>query len=159
MDMVGDSRGCKMTNATQALSGACLCGAVKFSVTTGNSEVGVCHCSMCRTWSGGAVFALDEISDLKITGEDNLAVYKSSDWAERCFCKTCGSNLFWRSEQFGHTAIMAGAIEDQSALKFTSEIFIDSKPEYYAFSNDTKKLTEAEVLAMFAGDQDETKEE
>ncbi|MCH9765089.1 MAG: GFA family protein [Alphaproteobacteria bacterium] len=146
-----------MSSESQALSGACLCGAVKFTVTTENSQVGVCHCSMCRTWSGGVVFALDEVKDLKIQGEDNLGVYKSSEWAERCFCKKCGSNLFWRSEQLGHTVVMAGAIEDQSSLKFASEIFIDAKPDYYAFANDTKKYTEAEVLAQFSDVNNKTK--
>jgi len=140
-----------MDAMTQTLSGSCLCGGVKFTVVAENSQVGACHCSMCRTWSGGLVFALDEVKDLQISGEENLGLYKSSDWAARGFCKTCGTNLFWRSEQYGHTAVMAGAIEDQSALTFTSEIYIDAKPDYYAFSNDTKKLTEAEVIALFSG--------
>ena len=30
------------------------------------------------------------------SGADNLATYTSSDWAERGFCKICGSSLFWR---------------------------------------------------------------
>ncbi len=144
-----------MSKTAQTLSGSCLCGAVKFTLASENSQVGACHCSMCRTWSGGVVFALDEIRDLKVTGEESMSVYKSSDWAERCFCKTCGTNLFWRSEQLGHTVVMAGAIENQSALKFVSEIFVDAKPAYYAFSNETKKYTEAEVLAQFAGAEKE----
>lgn len=139
-----------MSDTSKTLTGSCLCGSVKFTVTAKNNQVGACHCSMCRTWSGGVVFALDEVSELKITGEESLGIYKSSDWAERCFCKTCGTNLFWRSGQLEHTVVMAGAIEDQSSLKFSSEIFIDAKPDYYAFANETKKLTEAEVMAMFA---------
>ncbi|EPH2470460.1 GFA family protein, partial [Acinetobacter baumannii] len=34
-------------------------------------------------------------------------------------------------------------------LKLDMEIFIDSKPDFYNFQNDTKKLTEAEVAALF----------
>ena len=34
-------------------------------------------------------------------------------------------------------------------LKLDMEIFIDSKPDFYNFQNDTKKLTGAEVVALF----------
>lgn len=133
------------------LNGRCLCGAVRFTVTVASGNLGACHCAMCRTWSGGVLFALDEVKDLNVSSDGALGIYKSSDWAERGFCKTCGTNLFWRSEQFGHTAVMAGAIEEQDELTFVSEIFVDAKPGYYAFANDTKKFTEAEVLAQFSG--------
>lgn len=140
-----------MTGEPTTVKGKCLCGAVTFAATTKTNHIGACHCSMCRTWSGGVVFALEDASDLKISGEENMTVYKSSDWGERCFCGKCGTNLFWRSSQFGHTAVMAGALEDQAGLKFVSEIFVDAKPAHYAFANDTKKMTEAEFLAQFAG--------
>lgn len=138
-------------SSQKTLSGKCLCGGVKFTVKVASANFGACHCSMCRTWSGGVVFALDEVKDLTFEGEHNLSIYKSSDWGERGFCKVCGTNLFWRSAEFGHTAVMAGAIEEQAELKFVSEIFIDSKPDFYTFADDTKKYTEAEVLAQFSG--------
>ncbi len=132
------------------IPGKCLCGAVQFTVTAKKPNVGVCHCKMCRTWSGGVVFALSEVEALDISKDDNLGIYKSSEWGERCFCKTCGSNLFWRSPSYDHVAVMAGALDDSVALNFTSEIYTDSKPAYYAFANDTKKMTEAEFVALFA---------
>ena len=139
-----------MTSSVSRLDGKCLCGAVTFTVNSPNRHVGVCHCKMCRTWSGGVVFALEDATDLQISGEDSMTVYKSSDWGERCFCKVCGTSLFWRSPTFGHTAVMAGALTDTTGLEFTSQIFIDSKPDYYDFANDTKKMTEQEFLAQFA---------
>jgi hypothetical protein len=35
-------------------------------------------------------------------------------------------------------------------FEFTEQIFIDRKPAYYDFANQTVTLTEAEVLAKFA---------
>lgn len=134
----------------QHLSGKCLCGAITFTVDSPTGTIGVCHCKMCRTWSGGLVFAIEDARDLAISGEGSLGVYKSSDWGERCFCKTCGTNLFWRSEQFGHIAVMAGSIEQEDNLTFANEIYVDHTPGYFAFANDTHKLTEAEFLAQFA---------
>jgi len=40
-----------------------------------------------------AVPCADTVS---FAGEENVAVYKSSDWAERGFCKQCGTHLFYR---------------------------------------------------------------
>ena len=137
------------------LSGKCLCGAVTFTVTSASKHVGACHCGMCRKWSGGILLALEGSTDLKISGEDNLSVYKSSDWGERIFCKTCGSNLFWRSPTFGTTEVMAGAIDDPAELSFVREIFIDHKLPYLEFANATEKLTGSEFLARFGLPEDQ----
>jgi hypothetical protein len=129
------------------LSGKCLCGAVTFKARTKQGHVGACHCKMCRTWSGGVLFALQDAHDVEIEGEDNLGVYKSSGWGERCFCKPCGSNLFWRSESFGYLGVMAGSIVEDDKLHLVQQIYTDSNPGYYSFAEPTKNMTEAEFVA------------
>ena len=39
--------------------------------------------------------------------------------------------------------------ESPQDLDFDLEIYIDSKPKFYAFQNATKKMTEADVIALF----------
>lgn len=143
-----------MSDVTK-LSGRCLCNAVSYTLESATGHVGACHCSMCRRWSGGVVLALVDASNMKISGEGNMAVYKSSEWGERCFCKTCGTNLFWRSPTFNHTAVMAGALVEQDKLTFVSEIFIDEKPAYFDFINETHKMTGPEFVAQFAPPTDD----
>lgn len=91
---------------------------------------------------------------ISIQGEDNLTVFRSSDWAERGFCKTCGSSLFYRvtapGDHHGDYHIGLGTMDDADGLKFSSELFIDQKPDSYAFAGDAHKMTGAEVFAMFA---------
>ena len=41
-------------------------------------------------------------------------------------------------------------IQDDIEFDFTEQIFIDRKPSYYAFANQTMNLSEAEVFAKFA---------
>ena len=89
-------------------------------------------------------------SSLKVDNPDALGVYTSSDWGERCFCKTCGSTLFWRMRDGSHQVVAAQAFDDPGQFQFVSEIFIDENPGNYAFSNQTKKMTGAEFLAQFA---------
>lgn len=130
---------------------SCLCGDVKFKATLQNHEVGACHCGMCRKWSGGVFLAVGANGPLEFESEDKLGLYKSSDWGERGFCKTCGSTLFWRTQDgVSHVALSAQAIDNLADAKLTGEIFVDEKPGYYNFAEDTKKMTAAEVMAMYA---------
>lgn len=131
-------------------SGRCLCGAVTFTVPGAGSELGVCHCDMCRRWTGGAWPVLHTKNPVTFTGEDNIVRYRSSDWAERGFCGTCGTILFYHLLGNDEYALSAGALDNQSGLQFTSQIFIDEKPGWYDFANETSKLTGPEVIAMYA---------
>ena len=135
-------------------TGRCLCGAVKIKLTGDHKDVGACHCTMCRRWSGGPVMAIEVGKDIEIAGRDHVAAYRSSDWAERAFCKTCGSNLYYRLVEANEYVICAGILEDQGDLVLTSQIFVDEKPGYYDFSNETKNMTGAEVFAMYATSDD-----
>ncbi|MGW8205861.1 MAG: hypothetical protein ACWGMY_02740 [Hyphomicrobiaceae bacterium] len=44
--------------------------------------------------------------------------------------------------------------DEKSALKFALQIFVDEKPSYYDFANDTVKMTGLEFIVMMtAGDK------
>jgi len=47
-----------------------------------------------------------------------------------------------------------GLFDDDSGFKFQREVFIDKKPHYYQYSNDTVKLTGEELFAQFAPPED-----
>ena len=139
---------------TDVRTGRCLCGAVTFEAELGEDAYGACHCSMCRRWTGGApLFAIQ--ATVRVTaGEDRIASYRSSDWAERAFCAACGMNLWYRvsapGPHEGAVHLAVGTLEDAGDLSLASEIFIDEKPAGYALAGETRKLTGAEVFAMFA---------
>ena len=130
--------------------GSCLCGAVKILASNMNSHVGACHCSICRKWGGGAFMAVECGSDVSFEGEENIGIYQSSEWAERGFCNQCGSHLFYRLKQNNHYYIPAGIFDDSESFVFDNQVFIDEKPEYYSFANETKNMTGEEIFAMFA---------
>ena len=44
----------------------------------------------------------------------------------------------------------AEAFDDRGGYAFKSQIFIDEKPGYYEFANQTHNMTGAEVFAAFA---------
>ncbi|MCP5075831.1 MAG: GFA family protein [Rhodobacteraceae bacterium] len=136
-------------------TGKCLCGAVHFTITAPPTETGACHCNMCRRWSGGVYLGVQVAPDnIKFAGAENITTYASSEWAERGFCKTCGSSLYYRvtapGSHNGTYHMGLGTFDDPSRVNLTGEIFIDEKPQGYAFAGDTHKMTGAEVFAMFA---------
>jgi hypothetical protein len=46
--------------------------------------------------------------------------------------------------------VPAGLFQDDTKFEFTEQIYIDRKPHYYEFKNQTVNLSEAEVLAKYA---------
>ena len=134
---------------SEARTGGCLCGAVRFTATPKNGEFGVCHCSMCRRWAAGPFFAMECEGAIDVQDKSSLGVYRSSEWAERCFCTRCGSVLFYRLVGKDFSVVSSEAFDDTSGFALTSQIFIDEKPAYYEFANKTHNMTGAEVLAAF----------
>ena len=136
----------------EPMKGSCLCGAVEISARA-DSEVDVCHCSMCRRWGGGPLFTVPSRAAIELGGRATPATYRSSDWAERGFCPNCGTHLFYHLLPSNEYAIPAGLFQDADDLRLTSQIFIDEKPAYYDLANRTRTMTGAEVFAQYADGQ------
>ncbi len=134
---------------TKFVQGNCLCGAVKIHVDKIKKGVGVCHCSMCRKWTGGPLLAVETEGQVKFEGEGNISRFKSSQWAERGFCKTCGSHLFYHLFGDDKYIVPVGLFDVDNELFLEHQIFIEEKPEYYSFSQKTHNMTGAEVFAEF----------
>ncbi|AGH94335.1 GFA family protein [Pseudobdellovibrio exovorus] len=136
--------------SSQTVSGRCLCGVVSYEAQMEKAEFHVCHCGMCRRWSGGVNMSFDAGTSVKFKGEENIGLYSSSDWGERGFCKSCGTSLFFRMKEQRSHYICAGSLDeknDVSKMHFATEIYIDKKPASYEFGNKTLRLTEADFLA------------
>ena len=99
---------------------------------------------------GGPLLAIECGSDVQFVGTDSISVFSSSDWAERGFCRKCGSHLFYRLKQEGHYAVPVGLLDEGEQWVFDQQIFIEEKPAFYAFANQTKNLTGAEVFAQYS---------
>ena len=88
--------------------------------------------------------------DISFSGEEYIGVYQSSDWAERAFCNKCGSHLFYRLKEKNHYYILVGIFDNNEGFVFDLQVFMEEKPEYYSFANETKNMTGEDLFAMFA---------
>ncbi|MEM8952110.1 MAG: GFA family protein [Pseudomonadota bacterium] len=131
-------------------SGQCLCGAVRVTARALDTSVGACHCSICRRWGGGPLLAASAGTEVTFEGEDDITRFSSSDWAERGFCKKCGTHLFYHLKDGSEYIMAAGLFGDVDGYVFDHQVFIDERPDYYRFANQTKDMTGAELFAMYA---------
>jgi hypothetical protein len=115
-----------VTDPPQVFPGSCLCGAVQFRVHAPTLWCAHCHCTMCQRAHGAAFVTWVGAAAERITIEDNsrLAWYRSSEKAERGFCRSCGSTLFFRGEHWPGEVHVARA-------NFHGDI--DRQPEGHAF--------------------------
>ncbi|MEM8553414.1 MAG: GFA family protein [Pseudomonadota bacterium] len=117
------------------------------------TSVGACHCEMCRKASGGVYMAFRTKPDMiTFDNDDTLTWFQSSDWAQRGFCSKCGSTLAWRmaspGSEIGETMMAAGSLDAWDGVAFDHEVFIDNKPDCYAFAGERHTMTEADIMAM-----------
>lgn len=84
------------------------------------------------------------------SGTQTPTTYQSSDWAERGFCSTCGTHLFYHLLPMDEFILPAGLFQDGANFEMSSQIFIDQKPGYYNFANETPTMTGEQVFAQFS---------
>jgi hypothetical protein len=132
-------------------TGQCMCGAVTVKATLSSDILNVCNCDMCRRWTGSEFISVRVHQD-SIVLDGPVQRFQSSEWAERGFCGTCGSTLFYRltADVPGHGDYnFAAGMFDTRDMKIGLEFFVDTKPQGYALSGNHTRLTRAETAAHF----------
>ena len=121
----------------EARTGGCLCGRVRYTVSGPLRAITACHCSQCRK-STGSFYTSTSAADahLAIAEAGALKWYRSSAFAQRGFCGSCGSNLFWKADGSPKTAITAGTLDGDSGLAIAKHIFVADKGDYYEIAGD-----------------------
>ncbi|GHA47529.1 aldehyde-activating protein [Amylibacter ulvae] len=128
--------------------GQCMCGGIEFTADVENA-FGACHCKMCQRWAGG-MFMGTHGANLRFTkGADMLAVYESSDWAKRAFCKTCGSSIYYELNGVDGVSISIGTLNNTSALEMKRQFFTDLCIGDVSIANQTDTMISAEIQAKF----------
>jgi len=131
------------------MKGVCLCKSVTIE-TNDINDLEACHCGMCRRWGGGPFLGVHCGSDITLSGSEFVKTFQSSDWAERGFCGNCGTHLYYHLKPSDEYMVPVGLFQSVEDFTLKQQIFIDKKPSYYAFSNETENLTEQQVFEKFA---------
>src|SRR5208337_1097874 len=133
--------GCGLSarGTAMAITGGCLCGAVRFTIEAG-APLGVrqCWCRVCQYLGAGSgtVNAIFPKGALTVAGPltDYVSRADSGSTMHRRFCAECGTPLFSEAEPRPHQIIVrAGALDDPSLAKPAAVIWTKSAPTWACF--------------------------
>lgn len=111
------------------MTGACLCGAVKYRATSEPVITGNCHCRDCQRSSGSAYAPVFFVPAAALSIEGSVRYYESAGGSglkvRRGFCPDCGSQLFAVAESMpGLISVRAGTLDDTSLYVPSADIFV-----------------------------------
>ncbi len=107
-----------MAEASEHLTGGCLCGTVRFACTEHPCDVHYCHCRLCQKAFGNvfAVFGSLPRTALRFTS-GAPQFYRSTPYAERGFCRNCGTPLTFAYLRSDWIAIAIGSLDRPDAVR------------------------------------------
>jgi hypothetical protein len=115
---------------TARVHGACLCGAVEFTIAPPYRWFAHCHCSMCRKHSGslfssGLGVAREALTWLREPA--TIVRYRATPAFERPFCRECGSTAPGASHDERYLHVPAGLLDEDPGARPRSQIFTASR--------------------------------
>ncbi len=99
-------------------TGGCQCGAVRYAFSVKPDNACLCHCRMCQKQFGNffGAFAGSHTSNFKVT-RGTIAYFKSSDDANRGFCRDCGTPLTYNALSRRHVSVSIGSLDRHSEMR------------------------------------------
>ena len=125
-----------------SVSGGCFCGEVKFEIELPTLFCGHCHCSMCRRPHGASFVTWTAVPPERFSitsGEENIAIYQSSENGTRSFCKTCGSQMFCQTDPEVIDIALA-ALHGKIDREPEAHYYFDSRADWTVVNDDLPKL-------------------
>ena len=125
-------------------TGSCLCGQVRYRLTSEPVLARICWCRDCqRISANGTVNAIFPSSSIEVTG--NLSEYTgtadSGNQVRRRFCPQCGCHLF--ADSTGRpqlTVVRVGTLHDPSSIKPTANIWSASAPPWACLDSTLERI-------------------
>jgi hypothetical protein len=124
-------------------TGQCNCGAVVFEFDAEPTDVYVCHCSICRRFTGSngiAVVVVDKATFRWLRGDGRVTRWSKpdGDWIAS-FCECCGSAMPGPNDEH-RMFIPAGSItEGGENLRVAHHIFVDSRASWDVIGDNGKQ--------------------
>jgi len=106
-----------MTDRKPVHTGGCQCGAVRYALYAEPHNPHLCHCRMCQKAVGNyfAAYASVMLPDFAWTrGEPSF--WRSSEQAERGFCRECGTPLSFRYMVRDRIGVALGTFDDPTRV-------------------------------------------
>jgi len=128
------------------LTGGCLCGAVRFRISSEPLVAYYCHCSRCRRRSGAPVSAAATIpaNRFEFTKGEPKIIDSDSPGLVRQLCGTCGSILGLRPrENPTLQSVRLGCLDEPGSIRPTLHIHTSSQVPWLEIADNLPRYPES----------------
>lgn len=120
-----------------AMTGGCLCGAVRYTASAAPVTTRICWCRVCQYFAAGngSLNVVFPREDMAITGKLGRysSIADSGNHMHRSFCPTCGVQLFSEAEERPQLIVVrAGTLDDPTQVRPEGMIWTASAPAWAA---------------------------
>jgi hypothetical protein len=127
------------------ITGGCLCGQVRFTVSAAPIVTRACWCRVCQYIGAGSgtVNVCFPSAALTVSGElrDYSLVADSGNLMHRRFCPTCGTHLFSAAQARPHLIfVRAGALDDPEVAQPAMTIWTSAAPSWACVNEQLPKV-------------------
>jgi hypothetical protein len=136
-----------MAEARQPLhTGGCQCGAIRYALYAEPTDPHICHCRMCQKAFGSFFAPLTGVlqSDFTLT-RGKLAVFRSSNLAERGFCANCGTPLTFHYVDSPRIAVSIGSLDHPELVPPRKQYGIEARMPWFPELDIPSETTEADM--------------
>lgn len=122
-----------MTVETDAITGGCQCGAVRYRAVPRAETSHICHCRMCQKAVGNFFAALVSVNRDQIRWTRGApAEFASSADGARGFCRDCGTPLTYSYRTSKHICITTGSLDQPAAFAPKVQFGIEARMPWFA---------------------------
>lgn len=124
-------------NDKVVFDGGCLCGAIRYRATSAPLRGVICHCSTCRKHSGAPALAFVHFRRQDFTwlhGEPTR--YRSSEFAQRGFCPTCGSTLSMHEDVLSdRVQVTVGCLDEPQRVRIDDHVWTQEQISWFQIAD------------------------
>jgi hypothetical protein len=132
-----------LQSKNRKVSGACLCGKVKFQIEMPVKWCAHCHCTRCRKSHGAGFvtwFGVNNKHFKFLKGEKILRWFSSSKKSEYGFCSLCGSSMLFRSTKWiDEIHITLANVNTDIEIKPKAHVYFDTHVDWLNFEDGLKR--------------------
>ena len=125
------------------LSGGCLCGETRYTISCDSSRLFsyTCHCRDCQYITGGspnpAIYVPQQINIIKGNPGCYSSLSEEGTIIKRMFCGKCGTHLYGESEKYpGTVVIKVGTLDDPGMFKSEMNVWVSSAQPWHHIDAD-----------------------
>jgi hypothetical protein len=127
-------------------TGGCQCGAIRYALLSEPTDPHICHCRMCQKAFGAFFAPLTglPLTDFALT-RGALAVFASSDLAERGFCANCGTPLTFHYVGSPRIAVSIGSLDHPERVVPRKQYGVEARMPWFPEVDIPGETTEADM--------------